>query len=162
VGGSDAGTLAERWNGTAWHIQATPPQGGGFLFGVACPRASACIAVGSGSDASGTPVLLAQGGDGARRSLRRTAKRPGDRGALLIGVACSSPSSCVAVGESGGALAERWDGTAWRITPTPAGAAGSGLLDGVSCTSPSACIAVGTAFDSSGTPSGTIAERWDG
>src|SRR5262249_38581003 len=82
----------------------------------------------------------------------------------LLGVACTSPSSCLSVGQStGGTLAERWDGRTWRITPTPnpAGAAGSGL-NGVTCKSPSTCIAVGTAFDSSGNSAGTVTERWDG
>jgi hypothetical protein len=42
-------TLAERWDGTKWSIQATPnpPAGGGILFGVSCSSASACTAVGA-------------------------------------------------------------------------------------------------------------------
>ena len=39
-------------------------------------------------------------------------------------------------------LAERWNGTAWSLTPNPAG---SGALSGVSCTTSSACTAVGEA-----------------
>ena len=162
-----ASTLAERWDGSKWRLQATsnvPGGSGGLLIGVACPGASACIAVGFGFDASGTLVTLGQGWDGTQWSLQPTANPEGSRGAQSMGVACTSTSSCMSVGQStGGTLAERWDGTAWRITPTPnpAGAAGSGLI-GVSCTSPSACIAVGTAFDSSGNPVGTITERWDG
>src|SRR6266851_7689552 len=162
-----ASTLAERWDGSKWTLQATsnvPGGRGGLLIGVACPGASACIAVGYGFDASGTLVTLGQGWDGTQWSVQPTANPEGSRGAQLMGVACISTSSCMSVGQStGGTLAERWDGTAWRITPTPnpAGAAGSGL-NGVSCTSPSTCIAVGTAFDSSGNPTGTITERWDG
>ena len=66
-------------------------------------------------------------------------------------------TSGVAVG-----LAERWDGTSWRIlrTPNPPGAAIS-MLFGVACTAPSACIAVGTSFTTAGA-SQALAERWNG
>jgi hypothetical protein len=59
-------------------------------------------------------------------------------------------------------LAEQWDGTSWRILPTPhrPGAAISSLF-GVACTAPSACTAVGTSFTTAGA-SQTLAERWDG
>ena len=65
-------------------------------------------------------------------------------------VSCPAANSCVAVGTyskasgAGVTLAERWDGSRWRIqpTPSPAGAAWS-ALEGVSCVSPSACEAVG-------------------
>jgi hypothetical protein len=42
-------TLAERWNGTSWAIQATPNPGGAQrseLLGVSCSAATACTAVG--------------------------------------------------------------------------------------------------------------------
>ncbi len=87
---------------------------------------------------------------------------PSSPGGFLSGVACTSPSVCTAVGArtdaSGnpiGTLAERWNGTRWRIQRTPNPAAGAGL-SAVSCTSSSACTAVG------GSEAGTLAERWDG
>jgi hypothetical protein len=54
-------------------------------------------------------------------------------------------------------LAERWNGTTWRIqpTPNPAGVQFASLA-GVSCTGPSACLAAG------GSDHGTLAERWNG
>jgi hypothetical protein len=61
------------------------------------------------------------------------------------------------------ALAERWDGTSWKvqiITPDPKGATASGL-NAVSCTSATVCIAIGDYTTSTGT-SLTLAERWDG
>jgi hypothetical protein len=164
-------TVAERWDGQKWSPQTTSsaPRGGALL-GVACPQASSCIAVGLGFDSSGTVITLGQGWDGNQWSAQPTVSPQGARGAHLAGVSCKSSSSCVAVGyaadpfgNSQGTLAEFWDGTAWRIVPTPnpAGAAGSGL-NGVSCTSPSACVAVGTSFDSSGNSVGALTERWDG
>lgn len=158
-------TLTERWNGTTWLIQATPTVGDrSILTGVACPEASTCVAVGRRPHVSGTLATLAERWNGTRWNVQPTVNPEGDRGAQLMGVSCISSSSCVAVGQStGGTLAELWDGITWSIVPTPnpAGAAGSGL-GGVSCTSPSACTAVGTAFDSSGNPLGTVAERWNG
>jgi hypothetical protein len=177
VGGSfdftNAGsTVAERWDGHKWSLQTTSnAPGGSELFGVACPGASACIAVGGGVDASGALVTVGQGWDGTQWSIEPTDNPTGTHGAQLVGVSCKSSSTCVAVGQATdfpfgnprGTLAELWDGTSWRITPTPnpAGAPFS-ALNGVSCTSPSACVAVGAAFDSSRNPAGTLTETWNG
>src|SRR5437764_13184423 len=73
----------------------------------------------------------------------------------LEGVSCTSPSDCIAVGNStSGAFSERWDGTSWSLQsiPNPPGAS----LAGVSCTSPTACTAGGTSS------SGTLPEAWEG
>ena len=58
VGGTSLGTLAERWNGTKWHLQPAPnPSAGpGQLAGIACTSARACIAVGT---ANGAPLAEA-------------------------------------------------------------------------------------------------------
>jgi hypothetical protein len=85
----------------------------------------------------------------------------------LIGVSCISARACVAVGSYyvkrsvGGALAEVWNGTAWRLLTTvnPAGATWS-QLESVSCSSPQACIAVGNYETDSG--SFALAEAWNG
>jgi hypothetical protein len=164
-------TVAERWNGHNWSLQPTPNAvRGGALTSVACPQASSCIAVGDGFDASGTVTTLAQGWAGTQWGTEPTVNPLGVRGTQLLGVSCKSSRSCVAVGQAAdphglpeGTLAQFWDGTSWRIVPTPnpAGAAGSGL-NGVSCTSPSACFAVGASVDSSGNSVGTLTERWNG
>ena len=50
--GKNARTLAERWNGTKWAVQATPtPLSGGLLggtlsAGVSCTSSHACVAAG--------------------------------------------------------------------------------------------------------------------
>jgi hypothetical protein len=80
----------------------------------------------------------------------------------LLGVACTAPSACTAVGASTTttgavrAVAERWNGGTWSLQPTP-NPAGGGALNSVSCTSPSACTAVGGRADGT-----TLAERWNG
>jgi hypothetical protein len=59
-------------------------------------------------------------------------------------------------------LAERWNGTAWTIQPTPNPTdARSSHLDAVSCTTLTACTAVGGYAGSSDT-SLTLAEAWNG
>jgi hypothetical protein len=81
----------------------------------------------------------------------------------LVGVSCGSQSSCIAVGSAdGGALAERWDGTAWTVTPlpTPAEATGS-ILRAVSCTGPTFCTAVG-AYTNANPGLTVLIEMWDG
>jgi hypothetical protein len=152
-------TLAERWDGIKWSIQATPNPslGGGILFGVSCSSASACTAVGASN--AGT---LAERWNGTKWVIQPTPNPPSG-GGVLVGVSCSSASACTAVGASNaGNLAERWNGTKWSIQPTP-NPSGSqfGFLNGVSCTSSSACEAVGFYVNSSGTGV-NLAERWKG
>jgi hypothetical protein len=120
VGGTNAGTLAERLTGTTWTVQSTPnPPGtqGDFLTSVSCTSLSAC---------TGT------------------------------GIACPFPV-CL----THQTLAERWNGTRWRIQPTPT-PVGAYRLDSnaVACPTVTTCIAVG-AYTNNGTQV-TLAERWNG
>jgi hypothetical protein len=84
---------------------------------------------------------------------------PNPEGALrsnLLAVDCTSTDSCIAVGyatflqqPSPRPIAERWDGTSWRVLPTPPVRGG---LSGVSCPWPQFCFAVG----------GPLIEVWNG
>src|SRR6516162_6866529 len=172
VGASSAGTLAERWNGTHWSIQTTPnpPQGGGLLASVACTSPSACTAAGVYQDSSGAAHPLAERWDGSSWAIQPTPRLPGGAQSQLIDVACTSATGCLAVGysypkggnniQSPATLAERWDGSTWRVehTPNPPGPAAS-ILNAASCVSPSACIAVGNTSNSR-VASLTLAQRW--
>src|SRR5215468_1708987 len=174
VGNSNAGNLAERWNGTSWSIQPTANPGGAqftFLNTVACASASACIATGAYIDSSGAFQPLAERWNGTRWAIQPTPHLAGGAMGLLIGVACTSATGCLAVGysspnvfnnQSPATLAERWDGSSWRVqhTPNPPGAAASNL-NAASCVSRSACVAVGNTSNSRGT-SLTLAQRWNG
>ena len=69
---------------------------------------------------------------------------------FLNDVSCASPANCTAVGDyyrtaSGPQLTliERWNGTAWRVEPSPS-IGRSSTLDGVSCPSATSCTAVGS------------------
>src|SRR5262249_60236217 len=92
-------------------------------------------------------------------------------GALaLAGVSCATARFWMAAGgdSRGGtampspayrdtALAERWNGSRWRIIPAPSPTHAS-RFTGVSCPSPTVCVAVG----SSASGARTLAEPWDG
>jgi hypothetical protein len=91
---------------------------------------------------------------------------PNPKGSLVDGlswVSCTSAKFCIAVGDSTTSstavvtLAERWNGTAWSVVPTPhpKGSTRS-VLSGVSCTSVTFCIAIGASS------LGPLAERWNG
>ncbi len=74
---------------------------------------------------------------------------------MLRGISCGSPSFCMAVGydvSASGArhsLAERWNGSAWAVLPTPPGSG----LGAVSCSSKHFCMTLG---------SGNHVETWNG
>ena len=166
---------AEQWNGSAWSPEPVPSPPGavpGTVFprAVSCPAPSACIAVGSFSvSTSSSSGLrpLAERWDGSAWSVLPVPTPAG--GGALDGVSCSAATACTAVGGSRFSpqglsvltLAERWNGTAWSIqpTPTPLGAGDAGL-SGVSCPATTACTAAGAFGNPPG--SNTLAEHWDG
>ena len=169
VGGSDSGVLAERWNGTRWRIVPAPtPEGAVFagLGGVSCLSPSFCMATGAystNSSPSGPVESLAERWNGKKWAILPTPNPAGAIQSFLGGVSCTSPSACTTTGEQHSAtgivhsLAERWNGTRWRVqsTPNPPGVQFASLPS-VDCTGPSACLAVGSSDQ------GTLAERWNG
>jgi hypothetical protein len=158
-------TLAERWNGTKWVLQeipnATPYDS---LSAVSCPSASVCTAVGSSSTNNGKTGTVAERWNGTKWAVQSTPNP--DRDSSLSAVSCTSGTACTAVGtadRTSAALAERWNGTKWAVQTTTASPADADFLLGVSCTSGTACIAVGYGDGGQGyTPSGTLAEAWNG
>jgi hypothetical protein len=160
--------LAQRWNGTSWRLQPTMlPQGAqsGGLAGVSCASATACIAVGSTpGQAADTSVNLAEAWNGTSWRVQAIPAPQGSASSSLSGVSCTSPGACTAVGHYGTAagrvlaVAERWNGTAWRIQAVPGPA--STELFGVSCPAARACTAVGYRTGTGGTQ--PVAEAWNG
>jgi hypothetical protein len=159
-------TLAERWDGTAWTIQATPNFPGtnsdSQLVSVSCTTASACLAAGFGS--GGT---LAERWDGTTWTIQTT-QNPSKYVNSFSGVSCSSATACTAVGITGGSdqlnhpLIERWDGGTWTVQDPNNPSVAS--LSGVSCNSATSCAAVGN-YGSTTPPRSpfvALAERWDG
>ena len=170
-------TLAEAWNGTAWSIQPTPNRDGAILsllFGISCPSATACTAVGGHSALRGSRgdlpggLALAETWNGTSWSVQTTPRPKGAGTATLSGISCTSATACTAVGSASNlstgvsaTLAEMWNGTAWSIQSTPNPAGTRAQLVGVSCQPATTCIAVGSAYSSTGVQA-TLAERWNG
>ena len=179
-------TLAERWNGRRWSVQATPNPAGALsadLYGVSCVSADACTAVGEDENRAGYTVTLVERWNGRRWAIQASPNpsRDGYPSGHLYGVSCEAMDACIAVGDGTGAsgtlatLAEWWDGTSWTIQAAPNPAAGAltshltSQLFGASCVSSGACTAVGVDENSGvgvdeglGGPELTLAERWDG
>ncbi len=145
-------TLAERWDGRTWTLQAMPKparSGVAGLGGVSCPRVADCFAVGGAGNGT-----LVEHWDG--RSWQIQDSGTGRHGSLGA-VSCSGPDACTAVGFTGThrLLAERWDGKRWTIQHPPSHWK-SPLLFSVSCPTATDCTAVGL----SGDTGPTFAERW--
>jgi hypothetical protein len=168
--------LAEGWNGSAWSIRATPvPTGARIsqLEGVSCPVldstvATACTAVGT-YDVNLTNLTLAETWNGSAWSIQATPNPAGAIASILHAVSCSSPSACIAVGDYQNhpigpphALAEAWNGSAWRVlkAPDPAGARFT-ALEAVSCTAADACTAVGF-YRNHAQVELALVEQWNG
>ena len=154
--------IAEQWDGSAWNPQSVPAPSGGNgsrLKSVSCSSPTACVAVGGGPNfVTGQP--LAALWDGASWTLIPPAAVPGAQTGVFNAVSCPSTAECFAVGgwngprKNSGAMAERWDGSAWVVQSTPTGRQDE--LKAVSCSSTAACLATGDAY---GSP---VAMRWDG
>src|SRR5262249_6597032 len=87
-------------------------------------------------------------------------------------LACSGPATCTAVGSTinfsmigslgGMLLAERWNGTRWRIQPTPVLPVASDIFQpAVACPTRTSCTAV-SGYESTGPGSVPLAEPWNG
>jgi hypothetical protein len=167
-------TFAELWDGAAWKLSLTPNPGAAedsFLNGVTCTSPTFCVAVGhyeyEVQDSYTRRATLVERWDGRRWKIVPSPNPMGSRDSDLNAVACSSRTSCMAVGSQrlpGGAyspLAERWDGRTWTILPTPGiGGSPDTEFNAVACPRPDRCVAVGFTQERSGVV--MIAESWNG
>ena len=108
------------------------------LLGVACPSASVCFAVGAKSGSNGVIAATTNGGTS-------WAAQTSTGGQQLNAIACSSTTSCWAVGNSG-VIIHTANGTSWS---TETSTTTVNLL-GVACPSASVCFAVGAKSGSNG------------
>jgi hypothetical protein len=193
VGDSDTGlafshtyntyrSLAERWDGRKWSIEAMPrPRGANeaFLEGVSCVAINACTA--AGWDFLNQPHpgvgllfgLLAESWSGSQWAIQPIAQAPEPSSTLEFGaVSCTSATQCMAVGDGAkgnspgtdfGAVTAEESGEGWALqsTPTPPGERFAGL-SAVSCTSGNACTAVGDVDNGLRSTVKPLIERWNG
>src|SRR5690348_13351590 len=87
-------------SGAGWSITPSPnprvPTG--QLFWVSCPAVDSCMAVGTYTTPSGPGVNLAEQWNGHSWRVLPIPNPPGAAVSNLLGVSCTSPSACTAVG----------------------------------------------------------------
>lgn len=142
-------SLAEHWDGHAWHVQATAnvPQGvNTFLTGVSCAGPGACKAV--GYDSKGRLWAESLGSKGW--ALQPVPQPVNSEGGQLDSVSCPLSGHCVAVGQYATAdardapVSEVLSGPQWSTLPMKApGVLSDTYVRAVSCVSPTWCEAVG-------------------
>jgi hypothetical protein len=161
---------AEVWDGNAWNLQAVPaPTGSTYssLYSVSCVSPNFCEAVGYYVSAS-AGFAQAEVWNGKFWKLQPVPAPTASTYNLLSAVSCVSDLSCEAVGtyyNSAGhpaALAEVWNGTTWKVQPTPNLTTRPNIsLNAVSCTSANACEAVGD-YSPATDIYLALAEEWNG
>ncbi len=170
AGEGPSGENAAAWNGTSWTAQATPGPASNSLNAVSCTAASSCEAVGQALGQNDEPVPLAEAWNGSTWTIQSASDPANSQSSSLAAVACTSASSCTAVGQYQSSsvtsfgvpetLAEVWDGTTWSIATTPDPSSTQNLLSGVSCGASQACTAVGQYSDPGDIPA-TLIEAGD-
>lgn len=142
--------LIEEWNGRRWHVVTAPlPRGDVFgrLDSIDCVSTSFCVAGGQVQVKGRLTALTEQGGHG-----HYAYRRPPGRGIDLVGVSCSSTTSCLAVSAGFARTpphAYRWNGTHWASFGIPGPTAASWQLTSIACTSATACTAAGYSYATS-------------
>jgi hypothetical protein len=171
-GGGFGSLLAYLWNGTAW--KASPihlPSGatGGTLTNVSC-TSGGCMAVGFYRK-SNRDFPLAEFWTGNNWVLpAQPVTVAGGSQHILENVSCITAQACAATGfyvptsnsNNEVALAETWNGSAWKAFKPPTPATPFSNLDAVSCATTHFCLAAGTYFDSSNAGQPLLADVWDG
>jgi hypothetical protein len=166
--------FSETWDGTRWAIRPVPVPASADtsqLTAVACPSPGYCVAVGDYQSATtGGERTVSETWNGSRWTVKSMPVPQNASTTQLSGITCLSATSCVAVGwDDGGTggvgltLVETWNGTAWKIqpSPNPPTAAGGSSLSAVSCASAGSCSAVGT-YLTGESPYLSFAEYWNG
>ena len=156
-GGGKGSALIETLANGTWSVTPTPKLNSeitdSFLTGVSCTAPTECVAVGDVDDGDATtslPLLLTMT-DGVWSITAIPSLGP-QRGGLL-GLSCSNPAACVAVGyaTTAGAtktLVETRTGGTWSIAASPGSGGptpdyGARGLTSISCTNQPTCVAVG-------------------
>ncbi|MGV1047939.1 MAG: LamG-like jellyroll fold domain-containing protein [Solirubrobacterales bacterium] len=172
------GPIIDRFDGTKWTTQELANVAGGYegvLYGVACPSASSCLAVGSyKKEPSFTEAPQAEIWNGTNWSAKALPVPAEAQLTKAVSISCPATNFCVAAGTMfdphtpGGPLfidgyLVKWDGSNWTqwTVPLPAGGLGA-ILTSVSCTSSTNCWAVGNAIGPTTNDAFAYAYRWNG
>ncbi|MHB8718879.1 MAG: hypothetical protein ACYDAC_08320 [Candidatus Dormibacteria bacterium] len=181
-------TLIEQLTPSGWVVVSSPDDSSAkttngneqnVLTSVSCVASGPCFAAGYWYDGQNQAhTLILESGAGGWQQMTSADTAPALVDDLLNSITCVSASDCWAVGESlvpgiffipfipvpgtpAQTFAEHWDGTQWKIVPTPSNGANESVLESVACVSTSNCDAVGIDSTGSGTYAALI-ERWNG
>lgn len=161
-------TLAERWNGTSWAVQAAPALNDASLAGVSCPAPSFCLAVGGflKTPRSANEQPLAEVWNGKSWSQLTAPNPHAENGSAFTSVACVAVGKCEVTGDfdyadvAQSVFAYGLNGTSWtaqkQVNPVGQQINSDGS---VSCTSTSACTSVGSWTNIQAL---SLTERWNG
>lgn len=139
--------LSEIWNGTAWHLVASPSGSG--LGGVSCSATWYCLAL--GTQGGQTPAFRWNGSKWLKIAEPRGAAGP---------PSCARRSMCV-VANSYAESVLTWNGSRWTNTQLCGGGPSSRCITSTSCVSASLCMAVGWGLNEIYN-SNDSAHLWDG
>lgn len=163
----------EAWNGKSWKIDDALPSTFANLQGVSCLSTSRCTAVGYYSIGIGRPIIpLVDQWNGRSWSVVPSpnfAVQPAT--SKLNAVTCVDAADCFAVGEFSllsnyreHAGIEHWNGTVWKVVPSPSPGTGNLTLASVSCANSRLCFADGDYNNDAfgGTGYHSLMEKWNG
>jgi len=167
----EGGPLTMHWNGVAWTLATTPngPEGSALLWGISAVSSNDVWAVGDENVPVGayrTDRTFTIHWDGVQWSYVPS-PNVGDRNNIFYSVDAISSNDVWAVGTRYNRndatwypLIQQWDGTQWKISPTPHAGPNSNFLNAVTAVGPNDVWAVG--FDFSQNPRGVLLLHWNG
>jgi len=174
---NDSRTLTEHWNGTAWSAIKSPNPGttpscrnsntGNVLNGVAAVSSDDVWAVGFSFTCNALLTPMALHWDGTQWSVVSTPQLNTNDNAAFNGILVFASDNIYAVGyqpAKNGAvltLVEHWNGSVWRVVPTPNANSTGNVLFSISATSPNDIWAVGDKV-APNVPVRTLALHFDG
>jgi hypothetical protein len=173
-GGIPRRTLVERWDGTAWSVIPSPnvpTATTSLLNSVAVLSATDVWAAGYGNDPDPGDWTLTMHWDGIAWSVIPSPNISITTSNRLHAVAAVTPNDVWAVGyyvaDFGGGgyartLIEHWDGTTWRVVPSPNVGSDNNELNDIVAVSANDIWAVGEYWGGGGVLYQTLILHWDG
>jgi hypothetical protein len=162
-GDSSMSPYAVSWDGNSWALMPGGATQSLELHAVSCWSRTGCVAVGDSlnSAADSQPALATW--NGSTWSVSSLALPAGDSLGSLTGVSCLSSSSCEAVGNAYGTVAEfsypviaYRNGASWQSQLETSPAYSNSSFDSVSCTAGSTCLVTGGRIDYSSKQTATL------
>lgn len=150
--------LVEQLSGTTWSVDSSPSPGtnANGPESVSCTSSTACVATGYYTNTGDPAQTLVEQLSGTTWSLDSSPNEVTTGTNVLQGVACTSSTSCTAVGfyvntsGIGQTLIEQLSGTTWAIVSSLNEGTGNNYPASVSCTSSTSCITVVQDYNTSG------------